>query len=527
MADRLNIAIAQINPVSGALVANANAILAARDQFPAADLLVTPALALDGGATGTLAARPAFRRAIDSELQRLARATANAGPAILVGHSADAGGGSISSATLLQQGEIRATLSAGTGCLTLHGRVLGVNTGTPLTPNTTQALRDAGAQLLIHMACQAWTADTAPASQILQDIARHSSLPALWVNRAGAQDELVFAGGSLAAQANGRIMARLPEWEAATAAWSFHSDSGFAESAIAPADDSEQALYHAMLVGLRDYVDKSGFPGVLIGLSGGLDSALTAAIAVDALGADKVWCVMLPSRFTSAASIADAMDCARLLGTRLDEIAIEPAVSALDSMLQPHFAGTVRNLAEENIQARLRMVALMALSNKFGHMMLTTDNKSEAAVGYSTLYGDCAGGFGVLGDLYKSDAFRLARWRNGNRPRLALGPDGPVIPERIITKPPTAELRDNQRDDDSLPPYDVLDPILHALIEEDLSVPEIVARGLADAVTAARVEQLLTMAEYKRRQSPPSVRLSRHAFAGRDYPITNGFRTSD
>jgi NAD+ synthase len=336
----------------------------------------------------------------------------------------------------------------------------------------------------------------------------------------------VFDGGSFAMNAGGALAARLADWDEALETWTWVPGAGFASARQAEPDQHDAEIYHAMLVGLRDYVNRNRFPGLVLGLSGGIDSALSAAIAVDALGAERVWCLMLPSRFTSTESLADAEACARMLGVRLDTIPIEPAVEAIEAMLAPQFAGRNRDLAEENAQSRLRMVTLMALSNKFGPMLLTTGNKSEMSVGYATIYGDMAGGYSVLKDLYKTTVFALSRWRNRTRPRLGLGPDGPVMPERIIVKPPTAELRANQRDDDSLPPYDILDPILHGLVEEELPVAAIAARGF-DPATVARIERLLYVAEYKRRQAPPGVKISRRSFdRDRRYPITNAFRTS-
>jgi NAD+ synthase len=281
-----------------------------------------------------------------------------------------------------------------------------------------------------------------------------------------------------------------------------------------------------MVVALRDYVGRNGFPGVILGLSGGIDSALSAAIAVDALGADKVWAVMMPSAYTGSVSLEDAAECARLLGIRHDVIPIVPGVEAFSDMLAPAFAGRAPDLAEENIQARLRMVVLMALSNKFGHMLLTTGNKSEMSVGYSTLYGDMAGGYSVLKDAYKTTVFALSRWRNAHRPEGALGPSGPVMPQRVIDKPPSAELRPDQKDEDSLPPYDKLDPILHGLVDRELSVHEVAAETGSDRALVAQMETLVLRAEYKRRQAPPGVKIGGRNF-GRDrrYPLTNAFRT--
>src|SRR5690606_14374228 len=284
------------------------------------------------------------------------------------------------------------------------------------------------------------------------------------------------------------------------------------------------AVYRAMCLGLADYVDKNRFPGVVLGLSGGIDSALSAVVAVDALGPERVHAVMMPSRYTTESSLEDARAVADALGIRLDTIPIEPAVEAFDAMLEPIFAGLEPDITEENIQARIRGVILMALSNKFGSMVLTTGNKSEMSVGYATLYGDMCGGYSVLKDVYKTTVFALSRWRNEHRPPRARGPAGIVIPERVITKPPSAELRAGQTDQDSLPPYEELDPILQGLVEQDLSARELVEAG-HDPAVVRRVSNLLDLAEYKRRQAPPGVKITRKAF-GRDrrYPITNAFR---
>lgn len=288
------------------------------------------------------------------------------------------------------------------------------------------------------------------------------------------------------------------------------------------ADLSREAdLYHAVMIGLRDYVGKNGFPGVVLGLSGGIDSALTAVIAVDALGADRVRALMLPSPYTSRESLEDAAQVARALAIRYDSVPITPAMGAVEGMLAPLFAGTAPDVTEENIQSRLRGLVLMAVSNKFGLMVVTTGNKSELAVGYATLYGDMCGGYGVLKDLYKQDVFALCHWRNGHRPHGALGPQGMVIPERVIVKPPSAELRPDQKDSDSLPPYGELDAILRHLVEDGLPVREVIAAGF-DAATVQRVWSLLKRAEYKRRQAAPGVKVSARAF-GRDWrlPLTD------
>jgi NAD+ synthase len=284
------------------------------------------------------------------------------------------------------------------------------------------------------------------------------------------------------------------------------------------------AIYGALVLGLRDYVTKNRFPGVILGLSGGIDSALAAALAVDALGADKVRAVMMPSPYTSADSLEDAAACAKLLGIRLDSIGIEPAMRAFETSLAPLFTGTEPGITEENIQSRIRGVTLMALSNKLGPMVLSTGNKSEMSVGYATLYGDMCGGFAVLKDVYKTSVFAICRWRNGAKPAGALGPDGPVMPERVITKPPTAELRPNQTDQDSLPPYEVLDAVLACLIEGEMDIADTAAATGQDAALVSRVWRLLDNAEYKRRQAPPGVKITTRAFGReRRYPITNAF----
>jgi NAD+ synthase len=295
------------------------------------------------------------------------------------------------------------------------------------------------------------------------------------------------------------------------------------QEAASVSDDLAQ-IYQAAMLGLRDYVNKNGFPGVLLGLSGGIDSAICAAMAVDALGADHVHAVMLPSRYTSQSSLDDAAACAGALGIRLDTVPIAPPVEAVETVLSDMFVGTNADITEENIQSRLRGTLLMAVSNKFGSMVVTTGNKSEVSVGYATLYGDMNGGYNPIKDIYKTEVFKLARWRNGHVPETGMGPAGVVIPETIIEKPPSAELRPDQKDEDSLPPYDALDDILFCLVEDELGVDEIVARGHAKDVVR-RIEHLLYVSEYKRRQAAPGAKIGARNF-GRDrrYPITNGFR---
>jgi len=363
--------------------------------------------------------------------------------------------------------------------------------------------------------------------KLVQARAEESGLPIAYLNQVGGQDELVFDGASFVVNGDGSRACVMPAWEEAIVNTKWRRTAGAwhcARTEEPPQYDTLGSIYHAMVLGLRDYVNKNRFPGVVLGMSGGVDSALSAALAADALGPQRVRCVMLPSRYTSHDSLADARECSDLLGVKYETIPIEGPVEAFAGALAPSLAGTRVDTTEENIQSRTRAVILMAISNKFGPMVLTTGNKSEMSVGYATLYGDMCGGYNALKDVYKTDVFRLCHWRNANVPRGALGPGGRVIPDRIITKPPSAELRDNQKDEDSLPPYDVLDGILECLVENEMTFEATCAKGYQAAIVK-RIEHLLYISEYKRRQSPPGVKITRKNF-GRDrrYPITNAFR---
>lgn len=411
----------------------------------------------------------------------------------------------------------------------LHGVRIGVAICEDIwlerVPRATHA---AGAELLIVPNASPWRraiqAERAAAFDRWADL----KLPYLFVNQMGGQDELVFDGASFATNStHGERCGLVGQFETGTALVQFDPStklfSGLGQSCAADLE-GWHAEYRAAMQGLGDYVRKNRFPGVVLGMSGGIDSAITAAIAADALGPDKVWCVMMPSRYTSSHSLEDAKACAEALGCRYDTINIHPGVEALGEMLGDVFAGTKPDITEENIQSRLRAVTLMALSNKFGQMVVTTGNKSEMAVGYATLYGDMCGGYNALKDFYKTEVFELSKWRNAVHPKDALAPAGEVIPERIITKPPSAELREDQKDEDSLPPYDVLDDILRGLVDLEEDLDDILARG-HDAATVRRIEHLVYIAEYKRRQAPPGVKVGGKNF-GRDrrYPITNRFR---
>ena len=352
-------------------------------------------------------------------------------------------------------------------------------------------------------------------------------LPAVYVNQVGAQDELVFDGVSFGLHADCSLAFQLAAFQETivTTQWVRRGATWRCENGpmVAPVE-ADRADYAACVLGLRDYVNKNGFPGVVLGLSGGIDSALCAAMAVDALGPDRVRCVMLPYKFTAQESLDDAAACAKALGAPYQVLPIAPAVEGLEAALRSTFSGLPRDVTEENLQSRARGTMLMAISNKFNLMVVTTGNKSEMSVGYATLYGDMNGGFNPIKDLYKTEVFRLSRLRNTWKPEGALGPDGMVIPENIITRPPTAELRENQKDEDSLPPYSVLDPILERLVEREEPISVIVAAGF-DRDTVVRIERMLNIAEYKRRQAAPGVKVTLKNF-GRDrrYPITNRFR---
>lgn len=550
MTQALAICLAQLNARVGDLTWNVDAILAARAAVPGADIIVTPELSLAGYPPEDLVLKSAFVAACLQELNELARATTDGGPALIVGLPYVLDGKCHNAVALVDHGEVASIRTKcelpnygpfdekrtfAPGPLPLPVAFRGASLGLPICediwfPHVSAHLRAAGADLLISPNGSPFElGKDARRLNLARARVAETGLPLVYVNRVGGQDELVFDGSSFALDRTGALAARLPDWEEANLLthWRSGHDGWSPDPAPRAEWDQDPAdIYQAMVLGLRDYVNGNGFPGVVLGLSGGVDSALSAAVAVDALGPERVWCVMLPSRFTSADSLEDAADCARLLGCRLDTIPITPAMEAFDTMLGPQFSNRPRDLAEENIQSRARAVTLMALSNKFGPMLLTTGNKSEMSVGYTTIYGDLAGGFSVLKDVYKTTVFKLCRWRNAHHPRGALGPRGRVIPERVMDKPPTAELRDNQRDDDSLPPYAILDAILIRLVEDEASAADIVREG-HDAATVARVEKLLYGAEYKRRQAPPGVKIGSRSF-GRDrrYPISNAFRTT-
>ncbi len=550
----LTIALAQVNPVVGDVTGNVAAVRRMRDEAAArgADLIVFSELILVGYPPEDLVLRPALVEAAAAGLRQLVDESQHGGPGLVVTlpwREDTAGRPLRNGAALIAEGhaELRFKRELPNYGVFDEKRVFvpgplsepvmfrGAQIGIPICediwqPEVTAHLAQRGAELLIVPNGSPFEVEKFPHRLALaRERVTESRRPLIYVNQVGGQDELVFDGGSFAISKSGDIAHVMPFWTEALELIRWDRSSGQltcceqGRTELAP-EPRLSAVYHAMMLGLRDYVDKNRFPGVVLGLSGGIDSALTAAVAVDALGAGRVRGVRLPSIFTSEASMVDAAETARLLGVALETLPIDSGVRAVEETLAPVFVGRTRDVTEENVQARLRAVLLMAVSNKFGEMVVTTGNKSEMSVGYSTLYGDMCGGYSVLKDIYKTEVYALARWRNEHRPPGALAPAGRVIPESSMTKAPTAELRPNQTDQDTLPPYEELDGILTGLVEEEQSVAELVARGF-NRETVVRVQRMLFAAEYKRRQAPPGVKITRKSF-GRDrrYPLTNAFR---
>ncbi len=545
----LKIALAQLNPVVGDLAGNAKMAAGAHASAKAAgaDLIVFPELFLTGYPPEDLVLKPAFQDAARRHVEELAKAL-NDGPAVLLGTIWPEDGKVYNAVALLKNGNVETVRTKydlpnygvfdekrvfATNGLQGSIQLNGVRIGVPICEDiwkdeVCECLAETGAEILISINGSPFDWPK-PERRLNVAVARvtETGLPLIYLNQVGGQDELVFDGASFVLNSDRSLAVQLPAWRDAlcvtewlkgTKGWSC------AKSTLEKIPEGDAAAYHACMLGLRDYVTKNGFPGVVLGLSGGIDSALVAAIAADALGPDKVHAVMLPSQFTSDESLLDAQACATALGIRYDKVSIEPAVAGITWGLKDMFAGTNAGITEENLQSRVRGTILMAVSNKFGGMVVTTGNKSEMSVGYATLYGDMNGGFNPIKDLYKMEVYALSRWRNAHVPTGGLAPKGVVIPERILTKAPTAELRANQTDQDSLPPYDALDDILRCLVEDEMPLADVVARGHT-AETVKKIERLLYLAEYKRRQAAPGVKISAKNF-GRDrrYPITNKFR---
>ncbi|WP_374763799.1 NAD+ synthase [Yunchengibacter salinarum] len=553
MAAGFTLYLAQLAPTLGAIQANCERITEAyaAGLMAGADLVLTPELSVIGYPPEDLVNKPAFVADARRAVTALAAITAGEGePGLIVGAPWADGDTLYNAAILLADGEIQAvrakhelpnygvfdemrhfTPGPLPEPVAFRGLSLGLMTCEDMwLPHCATALGRSGVDMLLVPTCSPFTmGKEAEREAHAHDRSREAGgVPLVFCNQVGGQDQLVFDGASFVTDGADHMPVRLDAWDSGGCVVAFdRTDDGWSVatrlSGYQP--DGDEAMYYALVLGLRDYVTKIGFPGVVLGLSGGIDSALAAAIAVDALGADRVRAVMMPSRYTSAESLEDAAAVADLLGIRCDTVTIEPGVEAMNTMLGDVLAGAERGVTDENIQSRLRGVVLMALSNSFGHMVLSTGNKSELAVGYATLYGDMNGGFNAIKDVYKTEVMALCRWRNGHRPDGLLGPDGPVMPERVISKPPSAELRADQKDEDSLPPYDVLDAMLRGLVDEEASVADLADRGF-DRDDLARVEKLLYMAEYKRHQAPPGTKVSRRNF-GRDrrYPLVNAYRT--
>ena len=553
--DQFIITLAQLNPTVGDVEGNAAKARAARTRAAAdgADLVVFSELFIAGYPPEDLVLKPAFQAACRTAVETLARETADGGPAMLIGtpwveddklYNACAllDGGRIATirykANLPNYGVFDEKRLFARGPAAGPVTVRGVRVGVPICEdiwleeseeyeNVVECLAETGAEILVVPNGSPYARDKNDV-RLSVAVARvtESGLPLIYLNEVGGQDELVFDGASFALNADLSVAAQLPAFvETITSLrWNRDGDGWRCGGPITPLPEGDKADYAACVLGLRDYVRKNGFPGVLLGISGGIDSALCAAIAVDALGADQVRGVMLPYRFTAQVSLDDAAKLAGQLGIRYEVLPIAKAVEGFEAILSDTFAGLPRDITEENLQARARGTLLMAISNKTGAMVVTTGNKSEMSVGYATLYGDMNGGFNPIKDIYKSEVFRLSSLRNSWKPQGALGPSGEVIPPNIITRPPTAELRENQTDQDSLPPYDVLDGILERLVEREEPLASIVTAGF-DREVVARVDRLLNIAEYKRRQAAPGVKVTSRNF-GRDrrYPITNRFR---
>ena len=546
----MKIALAQLNPIVGDLDGNGRKVVAAREEARrhGADLVVFPELFITGYPPEDLVLKPAFQRAARQRVMALAKAFDDDGPGVLIGTLWAEEGRLYNAVVLIEKGEVAAVRYKvdlpnygvfdekrvfDSGPLPGPIAFRGVRLGAPICEDiwkddVTECLAECGAEMLIvpNGSPFDWKKPDVRLNVAVQRVTE-TGLPLAYVNQVGGQDELVFDGGSFVLDGDRSLRVQLPQWREALVMTDWTKVDGRWSCAMGERVtlcEGDAAAYEACVLGLRDYVEKNGFPSVVLGLSGGVDSALVAALAVDAIGSERVHAIMLPYRYTSRESIEDAEACAKALGIRYDVVGIKAPVEGFEAALGDLFRGTNTGITEENLQSRTRGAIVMAISNKFGGMVLTTGNKSEMSVGYATLYGDMNGGFNPVKDLYKTEVYRLAHWRNANRPVGGKGPAGTVIPERILTKAPSAELRENQTDQDSLPPYDALDDILTCLVENEMALGEIVARG-HDRDTVKKVEKLLYISEYKRRQAAPGVKISSRNF-GRDrrYPITNRFR---
>ncbi|MBP1850975.1 NAD+ synthase [Rhizobium halophytocola] len=549
--DTLRIAVAQFNPAVGDVSGNLAKVREARADAArqGADLLLMTELFLSGYPPEDLVLKPAFLAACLSAVEQLAADTADGGPGIVVGFPRQGKEGRHNAIAVLDDGRIIAVqdkvdlpnygefdekrvFTAGPMPGPINFR--GVRLGIPICEDiwgdlgVSETLAESGAEILmVPNGSPYYRGKVDIRHQVVLKQVIESGLPMIYANQLCGQDELVFDGASFAFNADKTLAFQMSQFEETlyVSTWRRRADGWRCEEGpVSQIPTGEEADYRACMLGFRDYVNKNGFRSVILGLSGGIDSALCAAIAVDALGEERVRTVMLPYHYTSEESFSDAAACAKALGCDYDIVPIAEPVEGFLAALSETFEGTESGVTEENLQSRTRGTILMAISNKFGSMVVTTGNKSEMSVGYATLYGDMNGGFNPIKDLYKMQVYGLSAWRNAHVPPGALGPSGEVIPANIISKAPSAELRPNQTDQDSLPPYPVLDDILECLVEGEMSVDDIVARG-HDIATVHRIEHLLYLAEYKRRQSAPGVKITKKNF-GRDrrYPITNRYR---
>jgi NAD+ synthase len=550
MPEKFVLALAQLNPIVGDIAGNLDKLRTARRQAigQRADLLLTSELYVSAYPPEDLVLKPSFQRSVREAVDAFACETADRGPAVLLGAPWIEDDKLYNAMLLLADGRIVAKtykcdlpnygpfdekrVFAPAGLpepIEFRGLKLGVLICEDMwTPTVARALRDRAAQILIVPNGSPYESNKfEQRRKLAEDRVRETGLPLVYVDQVGGQDELIFDGASFILNAQGQCIVQAAAWDedVVVTHWQVSDKLIPPETGIqCVIPKAESAIYHALMLGLRDYVNKNGFSGVVFGLSGGIDSAVVAMIAVDALGADRVWAVMMPSPYTSQESLKDSSVLVNVLKCRYDSIPIHSAMSAFDHVLAPLWGDRASDITEENIQSRCRGMILMALSNKFGPMVLSTGNKSELSVGYATLYGDMCGGFAVLKDVYKTDVYKIARWRNGAKPKTALGPTGTIIPENIFVRPPTAELKPNQTDQDILPPYDVLDNILECLIEKDMGIQQIAAQGYDPAVIR-RIWTMLDRAEYKRRQAPPGVKITRRNLGkDRRYPITNRYQ---
>ena len=549
MSDRFQITLAQINPTVGDLQGNARLAKEAWGQAKAAgsDLVAFPEMFITGYNAQDLVMKPAFQRAAIAEIEGLAQACKE-GPALAIGGPWVEAGALFNAYFILNDGRIVSVVEKhhlpnqsvfdevrifSSGEIAGPYSVGNTRIGSPICedawhPDVAETLQETGAEFLLVPNGSPYHRQKSEERQNVM-VARviETGLPLIYLNMVGGQDDQVFDGGSFVLNPGGALAVQMPMFELALAhVVLIKQGSGWSamQGALASLPSSLEADYHAMVSGLRDYCAKSGFPRVLLGLSGGVDSALVAAIAADALGAENLRAGMLPSDYTSEGSLQDAKDLAENLKCRYDFLPISQGQAAIQDSLAPLFEGAQPDLTEENIQSRLRGLFLMALSNKFGEMLLTTGNKSEVAVGYATIYGDMAGGYNPIKDLYKTRVFEICQWRNAHHREWMQGPPGAIIPQTILDKPPSAELRPDQKDSDSLPDYPVLDAILTLLVDEDQSIDECVAQGFSRQ-EALRVQNLLYASEYKRFQAAPGTRLSARGFwLDRRYPIVNAWR---